>query len=126
MVEMSRGMLNSRRRSYLKEDASDLRQREVMAKIQEKEREIGTKQILLTRVGATNFRRPYKLDIYTPKLGLRPLRLIKNMARPLIDSVNTVIRCPYSPNTRTPSYLSSIWWSGNLQSDDDGNALTSD
>jgi hypothetical protein len=33
----------------------------------EREREIGTKiELLLSRVGATNLERPYKLGIYTP------------------------------------------------------------
>jgi hypothetical protein len=38
-MEVSGGVLNSRRRSDLKEDASDLRRQEVVAKAQESERE---------------------------------------------------------------------------------------
>jgi hypothetical protein len=51
---------------------------------------------LLTGVGATSLECPYKLGIYTPKLGLKIFQLITNMARSLMDSVNTAIRCPYS------------------------------
>jgi hypothetical protein len=53
-------------------------------------------ELPLTEVGATNFGQPYKPGIYTPRLGLTPFRHITNMVRPLMDSVNTAIRCPYS------------------------------
>jgi hypothetical protein len=45
-----------------------------------RERKIGTRiELLFTGVGATNLERLYKLGIYTPKLGLKPFRLITNM-----------------------------------------------
>jgi hypothetical protein len=46
------------RRSDLKEDALDLRRRELAATTEEseREREIDTKQVLLAGVGASNFR----------------------------------------------------------------------
>jgi hypothetical protein len=62
----------------------------------EGERDRHKMELLLSRVGATNLGRPYKLGIYTPKLGHTPFRHITNMTRTLMDSVNTAIRCPYS------------------------------
>jgi hypothetical protein len=65
-------------------------------------------ELPLTEVGATNFGQPYKPGIYTPKLGLTPFQHITNMARPLMDSVNTTIRCPYSTlprNGRVPKKI---------------------
>jgi hypothetical protein len=62
-------------------------------------------ELPLTEFGATNFGRPYKPSIYTPRLGHQPFRHITNMARPLMDSMNTAIRCPYSTlprNGRVP------------------------
>jgi hypothetical protein len=84
--------VGTERRSDLKEEASDLKRLEVAAKTQERERERYRHKIelLLSRVG------PYKLGIYTPKLGYKPFRHITNMTRPLIDIVNTAIRCPHS------------------------------
>jgi hypothetical protein len=61
-----------------------------------REREAQNGTLPLTEVRATNFGRPYKPSIYTPKLGHKPFWHIRNMACPLMDSVNTVIRCPYS------------------------------
>jgi hypothetical protein len=40
-------------------------------------------------VGATNFGRPYKPGIYTPKLGHQTSWHITSMARPTMDSVDT-------------------------------------
>jgi hypothetical protein len=59
------------------------------------ERDRHKMELPLTEVGATNFGRPYKLGIYTPKLRHKPFRHITNMVRPVINSVNTTIRCPY-------------------------------
>jgi hypothetical protein len=91
------------RKLDLMEEASDQKQSNVAAKdTREEEREIGTKwnyhyleleQLTLDA---------YKLGIYTPKLMHKPFRHITNMARPLMDIVNTTIRYPYStlPCTR--------------------------
>jgi hypothetical protein len=70
----------------------------VAAKTRERRRERDRHKIecLLSGVGATNLGRPYKLGIYTPRLGFTPFWHITDMARPLMDSVNTAIRCPYS------------------------------
>jgi hypothetical protein len=70
----------------------------VAAKTRERRRERDRHKIerLLSGVGATNFGRPYKPGIYTPRLGLTPFWHITDMACPLMDSVNTAIRCPYS------------------------------
>jgi hypothetical protein len=62
----------------------------------EKERDRHKIEHLLFGVGATNFGRPYKLGIYTPKLGDKPFQHIIYMARPLMDNVNTAIRYPHS------------------------------
>jgi hypothetical protein len=58
----------SRRRSDLKEGASDLRQQIVAAKTQEsaRERERGTKWEYHYKVGATNYGRPYSLVFIPP------------------------------------------------------------
>jgi hypothetical protein len=53
-------------------------------------------ELPLTEVEATNFGRPYKPGIYTPRLGLMSFQHITNITRPLMDSVNMAIRCPYS------------------------------
>jgi hypothetical protein len=57
--------VGTERRSYLKEEASDLKRFEVAAKTQERRRERDRHKIerLLSGVGATNFGRPYKPGI---------------------------------------------------------------
>jgi hypothetical protein len=86
MVELSRCGLEAERRSDLKEEASDVRRSEVAARHKrEGERDRHKIELLISGVGATNFGRPYKLGIYTPKLGLKPFRLITDMSHPLMD-----------------------------------------
>jgi hypothetical protein len=53
------------------------------AKRQERVRQLGTKKKYIHEIQSDpKIGRPYKLGIYTPKLGLKPFRLITNMARP--------------------------------------------
>jgi hypothetical protein len=78
-------------------------------RVREWERAIGTRiELLFTSVGATNFGQPYRLGIYTPKLGPMHFWLITNMARPLMDSVNKAIRCMYSTRSRSHAYIKGI------------------
>jgi hypothetical protein len=79
--------------------AKDTRERE-----RERERDRHKMELPLSRGGATNFGWPYKLGIYTPKLGHESLRHITNIVRPHMESVNTAI----NPNEVVPN-LNVLW-----------------